>query len=116
KGDPNAVYPKNNSFWRDLKSTAIHIAVADEAPTKADMILDSLKQSVKDLPENIATGAKKVASALGEAAGDVAYGVGKVANEAGKGLVTSFGTRRVVGGGLLGLFLISRSRSSASAS
>ncbi|CAN5885504.1 hypothetical protein BH11MYX2_BH11MYX2_36870 [soil metagenome] len=109
KGDPNAPYPKNNAFWRDLKSTAIYIAVADEAPSKSDMFLDSLKASVKNLPET----AKNVASALGEAAGDVAQGVGKIANEAGKGLFSGFGGPLLVGAGLLGVFLISRNRSSS---
>jgi hypothetical protein len=113
KGDPTAVYPKNNAFWRDVKATAIHVAVADEAPTKGDMVLDAIKTSVQNLPENIATGAKKVAGALTEAAGDVAHGVGKIANEAGKGLFSGFGGPLLVGAGLLGLFLISRNRSSS---
>jgi hypothetical protein len=114
KGDPNALYPKNNAFWRTLKNTAIHVAVADEAPSKTDMVLDSIKESVKNLPENLATGAKKAASAVASAAGDVAQGVGKIANEAGKGLFSGFGTPLLIGGGLLGLFLISRSRSKES--
>ena len=29
KGDPNALYPKNNGFWRALLDTAIHTAVAE---------------------------------------------------------------------------------------
>lgn len=113
KGDPSAVYPKNNGFWRDLKSTAIHIAVADEAPTKWDMAKESLKDSVKNLPENIKTGVKVVTNALGDAAGELAHGAGKIANEAGKGLFSGFGTPLLVGAGLLGLFLISRNRGSA---
>jgi len=113
KADPNAVYPKNNAFWRDLKQTAVHIAVADEAPSKGDVALDAIKTSVKNLPDNIATGAKAVVGALSEAAGDIAHGVGKVANEAGKGLFSGFGGPLLVGAGLLGLFLISRNRSSS---
>jgi hypothetical protein len=111
KGDPNAVYPKNNGFWRTLKNTAIHVAVADEAPTKWDLAKEAIKDSITRLPENLATGAKKVAGALGDAAGDVAHGVGKIANEAGRGLFSGFGGPVLVGAGLLGLFLISRSRS-----
>ena len=113
KGDPNALYPKNNAFWRDLKSTAIHIAVADEAPTKWDMAKDAIKDSIKNLPENIKSGAEKAATAVAGAAGDIAQGVGKIANEAGKGLFSGFGTPLLIGGGLLGLFLISRNRASA---
>jgi len=111
-GDPNAVYPKNNAFWRDLKSTAIHIAVADEAPTKWDMAKDAIKDSVKNLPDNIKVGAEKAVTAVASAAGDLAQGVGKIANEAGKGLFSGFGTPLLVGAGLLGLFLISRNRAS----
>lgn len=113
KGDPNALYPKNNGFWRDLKSTAIHIAVADEAPTKWDMAKDAIKDSIKNLPENIKSGAEKAATAVAGAAGDIAHGVGKIANEAGKGLFSGFGTPLLIGGGLLGLFLISRNRASS---
>jgi len=113
KGDPAAVYPKNNAFWRDLKATAIHIAVADEAPTKWDMAKDAIKESVKNLPETIKVGAEKAATAVASAAGDIAQGVGKVANEAGKGLFAGFGTPLLVGAGLLGLFLISRNRGSS---
>lgn len=110
-GDPNAIYPKNNGFWRTLKHTAIHVAVADEAPTKWDLAKEAIKYSITHLPENLATGAKKVAGALEEAAGDVAHGVGKIANDAGRGLFSGFGGPLLVGAGLLGLFLASRSRS-----
>jgi hypothetical protein len=111
KGDPQALYAKNNGFWRDLKATAIHVAVADEAPTKWDLAKDAIKDSLKSLPDNIKTGAEKAASAVAGAAGGIAHGVGKIANEAGKGLFSGFGTPLLVGAGLVGLFLISRSRS-----
>ena len=107
--DPNAVYPKNNGFWRALSNTAIHVSVADEAPSKTDMMLDSLKASLTHLPENLKAGAEAVASSAASLAGNIAQGVGKVANEAGKGLFAGFGTPLLVGAGLLGLFLISRS-------
>jgi hypothetical protein len=108
KGDPNALYPKNNAFWRVLQQTAIHVAVADEAPTKTDLALESVKDSIKNLPENL----KAAASGAATVVADVAHGVGKVANEAGKGLFAGFGTPLLVGAGLVGLLLISRSRSS----
>ncbi|MDQ3369649.1 MAG: hypothetical protein M3680_29825 [Myxococcota bacterium] len=108
KGDPNAAYPKNNGFWRVLLSTAIHIAVADEAPSKSDMMLDSLKHSIAHLPENIKAGASAVASGVADIAGSAANTIGKVANEAGKGLFSGFGTPILVGAGLIGLFLMSR--------
>jgi hypothetical protein len=106
KGDPNAVYPKNNGFWRVLSNTAIHVSVADEAPSKSDMMLDSLKHSVTHLPETLEHAASKGADFVASAA----HAVGKVANEAGKGLFSGFGTPLLIGAGLIGLFLISRSR------
>ncbi len=104
------LYPKNNGFWRTLQSTAIHIAVADEAPTKWDMALDSLKDSVKNLPDNLTAGAKKVASGIADVSSEVAQGVGKIANKAGQGLFSGMGVPLLIGGGLLGVFLISRAR------
>ena len=111
KGDPAAVYPKNNGFWRDLSYVARQVSAADEAPSKWDIYTESFKDAVKNLPENIAAGAARVADSVAGVAGDVAHGVGKVANEAGRGLFSGFGTPLLIGGGLLGLFLISRSRS-----
>jgi hypothetical protein len=108
KGDPNALYPKNNAFWRALQQTAIHVAVADEAPSKTDMAIEAVKDSIKNLPENIKAGANAVSNAVA----DVAHGAGKIANEAGKGLFAGFGTPLLVGAGLVGLFLISRNRRS----
>lgn len=106
KGDPAAVYPKNNAFWRALSSTAIHVAVADEAPSTWDLAKDALKDSVTHLPENI----KHAASEGVDLVASAAHAVGKVANEAGKGLFQGFGTPLLVGAGLLGLFFITRNR------
>ncbi|MEJ7598515.1 MAG: hypothetical protein WKG01_11445 [Kofleriaceae bacterium] len=112
RGDPNALYSKNNGFWRALSHVARQVSAADETQSTWDIYLESFKDAVKNLPENIAAGASQVASSVASAAGDVAQGVGKVANEAGKGLFSGFGTPLLVGGGLLGLFLLSRSRDS----
>ena len=109
KGDPNVVYPKNNGFWRTVFNTAVHVAVADEAPSKWDMAKDSLKDSITHLPENLKAGAKAVVGEVAEIAGGAAHAIGKVANEAGKGLFSGFGTPLLIGAGLIGLFLISRS-------
>ena len=110
-GDPSAPYSRNNHFWRQLSHIATHVAVADEAPSKWDMAVDSVKDSVKNLPENVVAGVKTIAGGVGDVASDFAHGVGRVANSAGKGLFSGFGTPLLIGGGLLGLFLISRARS-----
>ena len=86
--DPNAVYAKNNAFWRALSTTAIHVAVADEAPTKWDLAKDAIKDSVTHLPDTLSTVASKSAEALA----DTAHAAGKVVNEAGKG--PALGRRR----------------------
>lgn len=109
-GDPNALYPKSNGFFRALIEITTHVSVADESPTTWDMAIDSLKDSVKRLPDNVKAGAKRIASGAGELAGDIAQGVGKVANQAGQGLFSGFGTPLLIGGGLIGLYLVSRAR------
>lgn len=111
KADPNAVYSKNNAFWRALGNTAIHVSVADEAPSKSDMMIDSLKHSVSHLPDTLEHAASKGVDFVAS----TAHAVGKVANEAGKGLFAGFGTPLLIGAGLIGLFLISRSRESEEA-
>lgn len=112
--DLNAVYPKNNGFWRVLKNTAIQVAVADEAPSKWDMALDSLKTSVTNLPENLAKGAEVVASKVAGVASDVAEGAGKIVNQGAKGLFSGIGTPLLVAGGLVGAFLLLRRRDGSS--
>src|SRR4029077_13274264 len=67
-GNPTAVYTKNNQFWRCLADTAIHVSVADEAPSKWDMAVDSVKDSVKHLPKTLGTVAHKGGEMLEEAA------------------------------------------------
>ncbi len=85
--DPTKVYPKNNAFWRCLFDTAVHVSVADEAPSKWDMAVDSVKDSVKKLPDTLGHAASKTADFVGTAA----HAIGKVANEAGRGLFSGLG-------------------------
>jgi len=108
--DPSAVYPKNNGFWRVLKSTAIQVAVADEALSKWDMALDSLKTSVQNLPENLAKGTEVVAIKVAGVASDVAEGAGRIVNQGAKGILAGVGTPLLVVGGLVGAFLLLRRR------
>ncbi len=108
-GDPNAIYPKNNSFFRALQQTAVHVAAADEAPTKTDLMIEAIKTSLVQLPQNLKAGAKVIADGASNLAGNIAQGVGNVAHEAGKGLFSGFGTPMLIGAGLIGLYFISRS-------
>jgi hypothetical protein len=104
-GKPEDVYAKNNEFWRTLNDVSIQIAIGDEAPTKWDLAKESVKESVTHLPSTIEDAASKGIDLVASAA----HAVGKVANEAGKGLFEGFGTPLLIGAGLLGLFLITRS-------
>jgi hypothetical protein len=110
KADPNAVYPKNNAFWRTLQRTAIHIAVADEAPSTTDLAIAAIKESLGSLPDSIKDSAKALGSGASNVVGEIAHGVGKVANEAGKGLFSGFGTPLLIGASLVGAFLLARNR------
>jgi hypothetical protein len=105
-GKPDDVYPNNNQLWHTLNDVAIQIAIGDEAPTKSDLLKESLKDSVTHLPETIEHAASKGVDFIASAA----HAVGKVANEAGKGLFSGFGTPLLIGAGLLGVFLITRRR------
>lgn len=111
--DANAVYAKNNAFWRALSTTAIHIAVADEAPSKWDLAKESIKDSVVHLPETLGTVASKTADVLA----DTAQAAGKVVNSAGKGLLSGAGTPILIGAGVIGAaLLLFRGRRSEEAS
>jgi hypothetical protein len=106
-GKPDAVYQKNSEFWRAALKVSIQVAVSEEAPTKFDLLVDSLKYSITHLPDTLADAGSKAVDLVA----DAGHAVGHVANEIGKGLFAGFGTPLLIGGGLLGLYLISRSKS-----
>ena len=78
----------------------------EPVPSRWDMVVSSITDSVKHLPDALATAASKSVELLEGAA----HAVGKVANEAGKGLFAGLGAPVLIGAGLIGLFLISRNR------
>ena len=117
---PTAVYPKNNAFFRALNSVSTYVSVADQAPTKGEQIAASLKHGVTSLPETLWTAAKTVGGgavhAATEAATAVAGGVGKVTGGLLGGLFSGAGVPiAVVGGGLLGAFLLFRRKDAPTA-
>ena len=105
-GKPDDVYPKNNEFWHTTSDVSIQIAIGDESPSKWDLALDSAKASASHLPQTLGAAASKGVDLVAGAA----HAAGKIANEAGRGLFAGFGTPLLIGGGLLGLYLISRSK------
>lgn len=106
KGNPDAVYPKNNAFWRALQKAAIYIALADESPTSWDIAVDALKDSVKALPATISGGG----AAAVEAAADFAKGAGRVVRDAATGALGGLAKPLLIGAGVIGgLVLLTRS-------
>ena len=105
-GKPDEVYPKNNEFWRTALEVAIQIAIGDEAPSKWDLFVGSVKDSITHLPETLEHAGSKTIEVVGEAA----HATGKVVGEAGKGLLGGLGTPLLIGGGLLGAYLLLRGR------
>lgn len=111
-GKPDDRYAKNNEFWRSLQQTAIHVAIADEAPSKTDLAIASLEASLAHLPNTIGAAAEKGADFIA----DVAHAAGHVVNEAGKGLLAGLGKPVIYGAaGLLGLYLLTRGHGHESA-
>ncbi len=104
-GKPDDVYPKNNEFWRTSFEVAVQVAIGDESPSTWDLVVESVKDSVTHLPQTLEGAASKTAGAVAE----VGHGLGQVVNEAGKGLFSGLGTPVLIGGGLLGLYLVTRS-------
>ncbi len=105
-GKPDDVYPKNNELWHTLLYVSIQIAIGDEAPSKFDMAVDSLKYSVTHLPDTLSHAASKSVDFVAGAA----HAAGHIVNEAGKGLFGGLATPLLIGGGLLGVYLITRTR------
>jgi hypothetical protein len=106
-GKPDDRYAKNNEFWRTLQQTAIHVAVADEAPSKADLAIESLETSLAHLPQTLGAAASKGADFVA----DVAHAAGKVVNEAGHGLLAGISKPLLYGAvGAIGLYFLTRGR------
>jgi hypothetical protein len=103
-GKPDGVYAKNNAFWASSLKVAVQVAISDEAPTKWDMVVSSVKDSVAHLPENLENAASKGADLVASAA----HTVGQVANQAGKGLLSGLGAPVLIGAGLIGAYLLAR--------
>lgn len=108
-GNPEAVYPNNNVFWRALQNTAFHISAADELPTDSQMFMEALNESWHSLPDRLKAGAAAVASGAAKGAEAVASEAGKIVNAGAKGLFSGFGLPLLLGGGaLVGLVLLTR--------
>ena len=105
-GKPDDVYPKNNAFWRTSFEVAVQVAIGAESPSAWELVVESVKDSAAHLPETLENAASEAVHVIAEAG----HGLGKVVNETAKGLFSGLGTPLLIGGGLLGLYLVTRSR------
>jgi hypothetical protein len=105
------VYPYNNGFWRALSRVAVQVNVADEAPSTMERVLDSTKEGAR----TAYSGAKAAASGASDFLLGVPGAVGRALNQVAGGLLGGlFGGAApyVIGGGLLGGYLLLRGRRS----
>lgn len=67
--DPAATFAHNELFWlRWTKRQGIYLSAVREMPSKWEMVVDSVKDSVARLPETLASSAEAVADTTGSAA------------------------------------------------
>jgi hypothetical protein len=119
---PDQVYVDNRRLWSALSSLAAAMDDADPRVIARAMssVFDEAENIVSDAVDSIAGGAGKAVDAIGGAAsgalhgigdvlGDVAGGIGSVAGKAAGGFFSGFaGPAIVIGGGVLGLYLLTR--------
>jgi hypothetical protein len=108
-GKPADVYPKNNQFWRELNAITTHISVAEQAPSVEQRVVDSIEHGFNELPNTLSSAARAAAGGVVDGASAIAGGVGSVAGGLLGGLFSALKVPlMVVGGGLAGIFLLSR--------
>lgn len=101
--DPTAVFVDNELFWlRWTKRQAIYLSAVRDMPSKWEMVVDSVKDSVKRLPDTLASSAEAVADTTGA----VARKAGEVASAPVRGLFGGLfgklGTPLLIGGAVVG--------------
>jgi lysozyme family protein len=110
RANPDAIYVNNHALWRALAKVATQVEVADRAPSTGARIFDSIQYGVTQVPATLGNSAKAVASGAVAAVGEAASGVAQLAGSAFKGLLSGLGAPAVLGGGLLGAWLLLRAR------
>ena len=106
---PNEVYAKNNELFRELPNVSSKITESEEKRSEGELFLESLKDSLANLPQNLGKAVDYVAGHVSDAAKATGRAVGGVVNQAAKGAFTGLGVPLVLGGvGLATLFLLTR--------
>jgi len=105
--DPDLPFPHNEEFWlRWTRRLAIWLGAAQAMPSKREMIVDSVKESISHLPENLGKGA----SAVADAGASIARKAGEVAAAPLRGLFGGlfgpFGTPLLIGAIVVGGILV----------
>jgi hypothetical protein len=105
-GNPTDIYAKNHELWRASQSLAITLDRHHQRPIPSGLTLDVPEES---LPERILDFVKELPGQIAEAAGAVAYAVGRIGREAGAGFFDGLGVPILVGaGGIVALWLLLR--------
>ncbi len=109
--DPNAVYPRNNIFWRVMEDVSTQVSVTLEAPTRMDLALGALSKSISNLPENLVKEIEWIGGKTKEVVVGIAGAAGDATSRALSPLLGSITTPLLIaGGGLAALFLLTRDR------
>jgi len=56
--DPSSVYAHNTDFWEAVISIAIQVAVTSEAPTRWQLVKETTRHAISDLPNTLKTAAQ----------------------------------------------------------
>lgn len=62
--DPNALYPQNEWFWQEAsKGLAIYLESRKAVPDRAELVIDSITETVNERAEDVKAAARQVANA-----------------------------------------------------
>ncbi len=100
---PAATFSRNEEFWlRWTKRQAIYLSAVRDMPTRWDMVVESVKDSVKNLPANVVSGAEAVVDASAVVAGKAGEIATAPVRGAFRGLFGPVGTPLLVGAAIIG--------------
>lgn len=101
--DPDARFIDNERFWlRWTKRQAIYLSAVRDMPSRWDMVADSVRDSVKRLPDTLAASASAVADTTGAVARKAGEVVSAPVRGLFGGLFGKLGTPLLVGAAVVG--------------
>lgn len=111
--DRRATYPHNEELWRAMDDLSSILTVGKLAPTKAELFVAAAEKAIVDLPQNVYKGVKAIAGGAEDAIEGAAHSAGKAGGALVGGLLgglSPFKWPLVIGGGVLGVYLVTRNR------